>query len=95
MSVMKNPAINHHDPAYLNTLPITSAYGFQLCFKLGLEDPDRATQNSDTVAYIGLGRPEFFCWQENVCSFASCLGLYLHQNDWVRDRQWGIGGPFQ
>ena len=50
-----NPNVNPFDQTYLNSLPMVTAYGFSLCWKLGTENPDQAVINCDSVAYCALG----------------------------------------
>lgn len=74
-------------PAYLQNLPETTAFGFHLCSKLAIDDPDRAIKNPDSLALAALGKLKSNFEmkkkkQKAKSSFDSIPGLYLHKNDW-------------
>ncbi|KAI4204252.1 MAG: hypothetical protein LQ350_001232 [Teloschistes chrysophthalmus] len=50
-----DPNVNPFDQTYLASLPMITAYGFSLCWKIGSENPSRAVTNCDNVAYCALG----------------------------------------
>lgn len=48
-----------YDPDYLNSLPMVPAYGLALCYRLAIDDPDRAVNNPDSLAILALGKSNF------------------------------------
>lgn len=65
---------------------MVKAYGFLKCHKLGIDNPNMAVQNCDTMAFCALGKPDFSPlytsseWRKNA--HPPNIGLYLHKNEW-------------
>ena len=88
--------INIYDPGYVNTLPMVKAYGFGMCHKLAIEDPNQAVLNCDSVAFCALGKPDPTLGntsEKRNYTHPPNIGLYLHKNDWGFPSSEGLGYP--